>query len=143
MAKTQPALVATLRALLHHHHHPTTAAATALLTVDACTLLPASGSSSSSLPEYPRVCPAATPCAGHRFLALIEAEGNDLAWAVERVWTTEEARAASRERRVRPAADGGDGEGPRDVDFGAVTAPEGLVLVSVTRRRRREDKDAV
>lgn len=139
MVKTQPALVSTLRALLLSmpaaEHE-----ARALLTVDACTLL---GPTS----EYPRVCPAAAatakatasaaaaaggaamPCAGHRFLALVEAN-QDLTWSVERVWTAEEVRAICWARRVR--GDGGAGCG---ADFGAATAQEGLVLVGVRRRR--------
>lgn len=134
MAKTQPALVATLRALLLH---PTTAAhAAALLTVDACTLQRDEASGSI---DYPRVCPAARQgggdglgrqCAGHGFLTLVSAEG-DLEWSVERVWTAEEARAACYARRVRDVGDGGI----ENVDFTAATAPEGLVLVLVSRSR--------
>lgn len=135
MAKTQPALVATLRALLLH---PNAADATALLTVDACTLRRRDDEAAGSLLEYhyPRICPTAQetggkPCAGHRFLALVEAEAEagGFDWAVERVWTAEEARAACHARRVREA-----GGGVGSSDFGAATAPEGLVLVSVKRK---------
>jgi hypothetical protein len=134
MAKTQSALVTTLRALLH----AATDGATALLTVDACALQQQAPSSSSvGKLEYPRVCPmrGPQPCAGHRFLALAEAEGG-LEWSVERVWTAEEARAACHVRRVRGEDEGGGDGGCEAVDFGAVTAPEGLVLVSLTTRRR-------
>jgi hypothetical protein len=134
MPKTQPALVATLRTLLLH---PMAAAhAAALLTVDACTLRLDEASGSM---EYPRVCPTARQgggdglgrqCAGHGFLTLVSAKG-DLEWSVERVWTAEEARAACHARRVRDVGDGGI----ENADFTAATAPEGLVLVLVSRKR--------
>lgn len=133
MAKTQPALVATLRALLLH---PAAVHAEALLTVDACVLQFDEG---SRLMAYPRVCPAAQQggedrvgrqCAGHGFLTLVQA-GGDLEWSVTQVWTAEEVRAACHARRVRDV-----GDAIEDVDFTAATAPEGLVLVAITLKGR-------
>ncbi len=133
MPKTQRALVATLRLLLEATEEEE---GTALLTVDACALQLSSPLSTAAM-EYPRVCPLAAaaaaegraPCAGHRFLALAEAEEGGMEWSVERIWTAEEARAACRARRVRREEEEGE------EDFGAATAPEGLVLVALTRRR--------
>ncbi len=134
MPKTQRALVATLRLLLEATVEE--GEGTALLTVDACALQLSSPPSSAAM-EYPRLCPLAAvaaegraPCAGHRFLALAEAAEGGMDWSVERIWTAEEARAACRARRVRR-----EQEEEEEEDFCAATAPEGLVLVALTRRR--------
>lgn len=95
--------------------------AVAILTIDACV----------SGKIYPSTCPHPKPCAGHRFLKLVE-ERAGMMWEVKEIWNASEVREACRRRRVVA-----DGSGRKDDetescsrDF-AVTAPEGLVIVHV------------
>jgi hypothetical protein len=83
---------------------------------------------------YQSTCPHPKPCAGHRFLKLVEGHGG-MTWEVKGVWSASEVREACRRRRViagRSGRKNGETESGNSSsrDF-AVTAPEGLVIVHV------------
>lgn len=98
--------------------------AVAILTLDACI----------SGKTYPSTCPHPKPCAGHRFIKLVE-EREGMAWDVKEVWSASEVQEACRRRRIiagRSGQKNGETESGSSSsrDF-AVTAPEGLVIVHV------------
>jgi hypothetical protein len=110
-------------------------AAVAVLTIDACV----SGTT------YPSTCPHPKPCAGHRFIKLVEARGG-MRWDIGGVWSVSELQEACRRRRRRRRSvcvtDGSDrtkkgvvgetGRSSSDSREFAVTAPEGLVIVHIS-----------